>query len=92
MTPATKVYILRGILGLIASTICVALNLTGSLGLAVGIFLYGLSFPIMKHVLKLTPSDFRGPEEIYFNGLAPFLALWIIPWVILYNFLYAPTP
>ncbi len=92
MTPATKVYLLRGILGLIASTICIALNLTGTLGLAVGIFLYGFSFPIMKHVMKLSELDFKGPEEIYFNGLAPFLALWIIPWVIIYNFLYAAKP
>lgn len=92
MRAATKVYVTRGILGLISAIICTALQLTGSLGIAVGIFIYGLSFYIIKHVLKLSKSDFTGPEEIYFNGLAPFLAFWIIPWVILYNFLYVTPP
>ncbi len=87
MTPALKVYLLRGFLGFLAAVICILLNLTGSLGLSVGIFLYGFSFPIMKHILKMKPSDFKGPEEIYVNGLAPFLAFWIIPWVIFYNFI-----
>ena len=92
MKAATKVYITRGILGLISAIICTAFELTGGLGIAVGIFIYGLSFYIVKYVLKLSKSDFAGPEEIYFNGLAPFLAFWIISWVILYNFFYVTLP
>ncbi len=88
MSPALKVYLLRGLLGLLSSVICIAFKLTGNLGLSVGIFMYGFSFLIMKHILKMRPSDFKGPEEIYFNGLAPFLAFWIIPWVVFYNFIF----
>ncbi|MCS7374628.1 MAG: hypothetical protein NDF56_06595 [archaeon GB-1845-036] len=86
MTPNMKVYILRGIFGLLAAIICIGLKLTGMLGLSVGIFLYGLTLPAIKHLLKLKVEDFRGPEEIYFNGLAPFLAGWIITWSIVYAF------
>ena len=87
MTPDVKVYILRGLFGLLAAIICTVFNLTGSIGIGVGVLIYATTLLAIKYILKLTPNDFKTPEQVYINGLAPYLSLWLITWIIAYNFL-----
>lgn len=82
----TKIYILRGLFGLLTSIICITMELKDSIGVMFGIAVYMLTIPLIKRILKIKPSDLKAPEQLYINGLAPYLALWLIPWIVTYTF------
>lgn len=86
MKPDTKIYILRGIFGLITAIICVIMDLRDFPGIMFGLAMYILTIPIIRNVLKIKASNLTAPEQIYLNGLAPYLAIWIITWTIVYTF------
>lgn len=89
----TKIYFLKGLFGLLTSTICIILKLEGGIGLMFGILMYFLSISVIRHILRIKPSDITSPEQLYLNGLAPYLALWLLPWIVVYTFQFKhPIP
>jgi len=89
----TKIYVLKGIFGLLTSMICITLDLRDIIGLMFGIAIYIISIPLIKRILKIKPLDLKAPEQLYINGLAPYLTLWLIPWIVAYTFrIPHPTP
>jgi len=81
-----KIYLFRGLFGLLTAAICITLNLSGEAGLILGSTMYIATIPLIRRVLKIKPSDLKMPENLYISGLAPYLALWLITWITVYTF------
>ncbi|MCS7367586.1 MAG: hypothetical protein NDF52_06880 [archaeon YNP-WB-062] len=86
MNADDKIYLFRGVFGLLTAIICITLNLSGGTGVMLGLTMYILTIPLIRRVLKIKPSDLKMPENLYISGLAPYLALWLITWITVYTF------
>ena len=90
--PEDRIYYTRVIFGFVAATICLGLNLSGvfaAIGFVLGAVLIGFSYLIPLYILGVNPEDIGGHVKGVMKGLGTGILLFLVVWLLLYNFYYA---
>ncbi len=90
--PEDRIYYTRIIFGVVAATICLGLKLSGifaAIGFVLGAVLIGFSYLIPLYLLGVNPQDIGGHAKGAMKGLGTGILLFLMIWLLLYNFIYA---
>jgi len=85
-SPSDLIYWTRLCLAIIAAFLCAIFKLD-VIGLAIGLFFYLLSYPLVRYILKIGPDKVDSESKLYTVGLVPYFLVWITLWVLLYTYL-----
>jgi len=88
--PEDRIYYTRLIFSVIAASICIRFNLSGPLGVVgffTGVLLLCLAYLVAIYLLGVNPESVGGHAKGFLTGLGTSLLLFLVLWIIIYNFL-----
>lgn len=88
--PSSVVYWFRFVLGMLAGVACFVLRLRGMDGFSTMIFLYIISYLIVKHGLKYGEKELKGKNKIIMVGIGTYIFTWASSWILLYTLMPYP--
>jgi hypothetical protein len=94
LSPEDLIYYTRLIFAIIAAAIALGLNLSGPLGIigfAIGIALVVISYFIALFLFRITPKEVGGHARGLMKGLGTGILLFLVIWLLVYNFIYWAT-
>jgi hypothetical protein len=94
LSPEDLIYYTRLIFAIIAAAIALGLNLSGPLGIigfAIGITLVVISYFIALFLFRINPDEVGGHVRGLMKGLGTGVLLFLVIWLLAYNFIYWAT-
>lgn len=94
ITPEDRIYYTRIIFALISAAIVWGLNLWGPLGwvgFVIGLALIILSYFLAIFLLRVNPQEIGGHVRGLLKGLGTGVLLFLVIWLLGFNFIYAAT-
>lgn len=90
--PEDRIYYTRLVFAVVAATVCLGFNLSGPLGLPgfiLGVIIVILSYFFAVFLLGVDPKSVGGHARGITKGLGTALLLFLVIWLLAYNFLVA---
>jgi hypothetical protein len=94
LSPEDLIYYTRLIFAFIAAAIALGLNLSGPLGIigfAIGITLVIISYFIALFLFRINPVEVGGHVRGLMKGLGTGILLFLVIWLLMFNFIYWAT-
>lgn len=97
ITPEDRVYYTRLIFGVVAASICLIFypyfsGFNGIYGFLLGLMLVIFSYFIAIYLLRVDPEEVGGHVRGIIKGLGTGILLFLVIWLLGYNFIYATLP
>jgi len=92
--PEDRIYYTRLIFAVVAASVCLGFNLSGPIGLLgfiVGVIIIVLSYFFAVYLLGVDPKSIGGHAKGITKGLGTSLLLFLVIWLLAYNFWVAGT-
>jgi hypothetical protein len=90
--PEDRIYYTRLVFALVAASVCLGFNLSGPFGLygfILGVVIVILSYFFAVYVLRVDPKSVGGHARGITKGLGTGILLFLVVWILVYNFLVA---
>ncbi|MFX1539399.1 MAG: hypothetical protein ACFFBX_01285 [Promethearchaeota archaeon] len=94
ITPEDRIYYTRIIFAFISAALVLGLNLWGPLGLigfVIGLVLIIMSYFFAVYLLGVDPQEIGGHVKGLLKGLGTGVLLFLVIWLMGFNFIYAAT-
>jgi hypothetical protein len=90
--PEDRIYYTRLIFAVVAASVCLGFNLSGQIGILgfiLGVIIVVLSYFFAVYLLGVDPKSIGGHAKGITKGLGTALLLFLVIWLLAYNFLVA---
>jgi hypothetical protein len=90
--PEDRIYYTRLIFAVVAASVCLGFNLSGQIGILgfiLGVIIVVVSYFFAVYLLGVDPKSIGGHAKGITKGLGTALLLFLVIWLLAYNFLVA---
>ena len=88
--PSSMVYWLRFALALFTGILCFSLRMRGMEGFSMMIFMYIISYLLVKHWFKYGQKELKGKNMAVMVGIGTYIFTWAAMWILLYTLMPYP--